>query len=160
MSMIEIKGSKMKEINDEIKLTITIMQTCICEGAHDELQGHLYSLLEMKRNELQKRLTGPRVDSAAHKLSPEILWGEVKLDEQLTADELRAGGWWCADTSEDALKAFILMGIKDGEYGPWDGSYYACFLFKAGINLVDRGNEHHTFGLKQIHRVGNEFYWS
>ena len=47
----------MNELNDEISLTLNLMQTDIDDGAHDELQGHLYSLLEMKRNELQKRLT-------------------------------------------------------------------------------------------------------
>lgn len=46
----------MKEINDEIKLTLNLMQTDIDEGAHDELQYHLMSLLEIKRNELQQRL--------------------------------------------------------------------------------------------------------
>ena len=46
----------MQKINEEIKLTINLMQTDIDDGAHDELQGHLYSLLEMKRNELQRRL--------------------------------------------------------------------------------------------------------
>ena len=46
----------MKNLTDEIKLTIELMQTDIDDGAHGELQGHLYSLLEMKRNELQRRL--------------------------------------------------------------------------------------------------------
>ena len=42
----------MKEINDEIKLTIELMQADIDEGAHNELQYHLMSLLEMKREML------------------------------------------------------------------------------------------------------------
>ena len=46
----------MNELNEEIKLTLNLMQTDIDDGAHGELQGHLYSLLEMKRNELQRRL--------------------------------------------------------------------------------------------------------
>lgn len=46
----------MKELNEEIKLTLNLMQTDIDDGAHGELQGHLYSLLEMKRDELQQRL--------------------------------------------------------------------------------------------------------
>ena len=46
----------MNEINDEIKLTLNLMQTDIDDGAHGELQSHLYSLLEIKRNELQQRL--------------------------------------------------------------------------------------------------------
>lgn len=47
----------MKELNDEIKLTLNLMQTDIDDDAHSELQSHLYSLLEMKRNEIQQRLT-------------------------------------------------------------------------------------------------------
>ena len=48
--------SDMQEINEEIKLTLNLMQGDIDDGAHNELQNHLYSLLEMKRNELQQRL--------------------------------------------------------------------------------------------------------
>ena len=46
----------MKEIDEEIKLTINTMQTDIDDGAHGELQNHLYGLLEIKRNEIQQRL--------------------------------------------------------------------------------------------------------
>lgn len=77
----------------------------------------------------------------------------------LTADDLMAGGWWCKDTGEDALKAFLLAGLKDKEYEPWDGSFYACFLNEIGSNLLNRGFSHHTEELKEIHRIGNNFYW-
>lgn len=78
----------------------------------------------------------------------------------LTADELKAGGLWCADTSDDALKAFILYGLVEyGDDMPWDGSFYGCFIFEGGTNLLDRGYKHHTSALKQIHRCGNVFYW-
>lgn len=39
----------MKSLTDEIKLTIELMQGDIDDGAHGELQSHLCSLLEMKR---------------------------------------------------------------------------------------------------------------
>lgn len=39
----------MKALTKEIKLTIELMQGDIDDGAHGELQSHLYSLLEMKR---------------------------------------------------------------------------------------------------------------
>ena len=39
----------MKILTDEIKLTIELMQGDIDDGAHGELQSHLCSLLEMKR---------------------------------------------------------------------------------------------------------------
>ena len=122
------------------------MQTDVSEGAHSELQFHLYSLLEIKRNRLQRN------NSDVFEVASE--------SKQLTADELRAGGWWCADTSEDALKAFILSGLINKENTHWDGSFYGCFLYEIGSNLIDRGFRHHTEGLKQIHRIGNEFYWS
>lgn len=106
----------MNEINEEIKITINLIQSDICAGLRDEAKP-------------------------------------------LTADELMAGGWWCGDTSEDSLKAFILFGLKDGEYEPWDGSYYACFLYESGCKLIDRGYKDHPEGLKRIHRIGNDFYW-
>lgn len=150
--------NEMNEINDEIKQTLNLMQTDITEGARDELQCHIVCLLDIKRKELLRRLTKhSRSETVTHDQAPHK---SVKLDGQLTADELRAGGWWCAETSEDTLKAFSLFGLKDGEYTPWDGSFYGCFLFENGSNLVDRGFRHHTEGLKEIHRIGSEFYWS
>lgn len=141
----------MNEINEEIKLTLNLMQTDIDDdAAHGELQGHLYSLLEMKRNELQKRLT-------------ERSWSDpVTHDEAkpLTTADLLLGGWWCADTSNDALEAFLSLGLKTEGGVPWDGSFYGCFLYELGSNLLDRGFRHHTDNLKQIERIGNEFYWS
>lgn len=46
----------MKELNDEIKLTLNLMQADIDEGAHNELQYHLMSMLEMKRKLLGERV--------------------------------------------------------------------------------------------------------
>lgn len=47
----------MKELTKEIELTISMMQGDVDDGAHDELQSHLYSLLEMKRELLKQNLT-------------------------------------------------------------------------------------------------------
>ena len=157
----------MHEINEEIKQTLNLMQTDIDDGAHDELQSHLYYLLEIKRNELQQRLverswfepadgmgSAVKLDQAPYKS------GQIADEAKpLTAEELKAGGWWCADTSDDALKVFISYGLEAGDDIPWDGSYYACFLFESGSDLLDRGYEDHTNGLKEIKRIGNEFYW-
>ena len=46
----------MKNLTEEIKLTIEMMQGDIDDGAHGELQSHLYSLLEMKRERLSERV--------------------------------------------------------------------------------------------------------
>lgn len=68
----------MNELNDEIKLTINTMQCDIDDGAHGELQSHLYGLLEMKRNELQQRLVERSwVESVTH-----------DEDKPLTTEEL------------------------------------------------------------------------
>lgn len=45
----------MKNLTDEIKLTLELMQGDIDDSAHGELQSHLYSLLEMKRERLGER---------------------------------------------------------------------------------------------------------
>lgn len=49
-------GERMKNLTDEIKLTIEMMQGDIDDGAHEELQWHLRNLLEMKRELLSERV--------------------------------------------------------------------------------------------------------
>ena len=155
----------MNELNEEIKLTLNLMQTDIDDGAHGELQSHLYSLLEIKRNELQQRLVDRSwLEPVTHDQSP---YKSVKLDGQitdeakpLTAEELIAGGWWCADVSEECANAFKCNGLRVFNSHAWDGDgkkWISCRLSDSGN--VTRGVSP-LVGLKQIHRIGNEFYWS
>lgn len=134
----------MNELNDEIKQTLNIMQTDIDDGAHGELQSHLYSLLEIKRNELLQRLAKRswfepvKFDQAPYKSVK--LEGQVTTeDKPLTTEELKAGWWWCADVSEECRLAFVSKGVSD------------AVMFRAHLRME---------GLEQIHRIGNEFYWS
>lgn len=132
----------MNEINEEIKLTMHTMQCDIDDGAHGELQKHLNGLLEIKRNELQQRLAGSQV-----------------VAKPLTKEELMLGGWWCTDVSEDCASAFISKGLSVYNLHAW-GTGTA---FK-GCEMEDDGEIGRQFhdnnrGQKQIHRVGNEFYW-
>ena len=132
----------MKEINEEIKLTLNTMQTDIDEGAHGELQFHLYSLLEIKRNEIRQRLAGSQV-----------------VAKPLTTEELMLGGWWCTDVSEDCASAFISKGLSVYSSHAW-----GIGTAVKGCEMEDDGEIGRQFhdnnrGLKQIHRVGNEFYW-
>ena len=107
----------MKELNEEIKQTLNLMQSDIDDGLRDVMQCHLTYLLEIKRNNLQQLLIESSCSvPVAHDQAP---YKSVKLDLQfgdpdkpLTADEYMAGGWWRADISEDALKAFIFDGDK------------------------------------------------
>ena len=135
----------MKEIDEEIKQTLNLMQTDIDDGAHDELQGHLYSLLEIKRNELQQRLVEwSWLEPVTHDQS---LHKSVKLDghvppswiEPLSAEELKAGWWWCADVSDECRSVFASKGVSE------------TVIFRSYLQME---------GLKRIHRIGNEFYWS
>lgn len=128
----------MKELTEEIKLTINLMQGDIDDGAHSELQSHLYSLLEMKRSVLQQQLVEPT--------------------KPLTIEELMAGGWWCADVSKDCANAFKSKNFRVFNSFDWrpDGAWSGCTLDDDG----DVVREFFGFtGNKQIHRVGNEFYW-
>lgn len=170
---------KLSKLREEVKLTLNLMQQDIDDDAHSELRMHLREVLLLKREVLQQddeeyaedvpmHSVVMTLDSLAIALENEqIEVGETmffpkrKRSEEvpLTSDELKAGGWWCADTSEDALKAFILYGLETDDDLPWDGSFYGCFIYEGGRNLLDRGYEHHTSALKQIHRIGNEFYW-
>ena len=142
----------MNELNEEIKLTLNLMQGDIDDDAHGELQLHLYSLLEMKRNEMQQRLV-------------ERSWLEPALGvdkaRPLTVDELKAGGWWCADVSAECEMAFKLRGL-DVVCAGWSGignrNGDCCILVYP--KLVSRAwIKSQVSGEKQIHRIGNEFYW-
>ena len=54
----------MKELNEEIKQTINLIQSDIRAGLRDEMQKHLNGLLEIKRNELAAIQTDQRVAKA------------------------------------------------------------------------------------------------
>lgn len=144
----------MNELNEEIKLTINLMQGDIDDGAHGELQSHLYSLLEMKRNEIQQRLVERKVEYVAQDPMP------CKRDKPLTTEELRAGKWWCADTSEDCRLALESHGFKFFASN-WDSELEACFVSSREVDMISRGFETlaTSLNLKQVHRIGGEFYW-
>ena len=84
-------------------------------------------------------------------------------DYPLTLDELKAGGWWCADVSADCESTFADKGIRVFAEG-WDNKhrdYNACRVFgldpvvyrsfRGPLELIEKG--------EQIHRIGNNFYW-
>ena len=146
----------MKEINDEINLTINLMQTDIDDAAHSELQSHLYSLLEMKRAEISRRMAERSWvdDQSPYKSGPII--GRA---EPLTVEELEAGGWWCADISKECADAFNSKGLQVFNSDDWGESreeWGGCILSNTG--RVSR-KVHNARGKKQIHRIGNDFYW-
>ena len=153
----------MNEINDEINRTINTMQCDIDDGAHGELQSHLYGLLEMKRNELQQRLAERSwSEPVTHDQAP---YKSVKLDGQiadeakpLTADELSVGDWWCADVSEECRLALVAKGVY--VVSPcWSEDKRAKYAYKSGYGLSVIRTSLQVGELKQIHRIGNDFYW-
>ena len=73
----------MKNLTDEIKLTIELMQGDIDDGAHEELQSHLYSLLEMKRNEIQQMLVERNLHSLRTAIDEATNYGEKKMKTNL-----------------------------------------------------------------------------
>ena len=76
----------------------------------------------------------------------------------LTADELKAGGWWCADASKECANALKSKGLRVFNSSEWkDGSEWCvCSLDSDG----DVTRAPFAFSrLKQIHRIGNDFYW-
>ena len=77
----------------------------------------------------------------------------------LTTEELKAGGWWCADVSEDCRLAFTKKGL-DARHADWssDRGYNYCYL--SGNTIARSVVYTHTASLKLIRRIVNEFYWS
>ena len=160
----------MNELNEEIKLTLNLMQTDIHEVSLNELQYHLNGLLAMKRNELQQRMVERSWLDHADGMGVVVKFDQapyksVKLDGQitdeakpLTAEELKAGGW-CVDSSEECLKALIEKGLveRDTDW-MFGGGYKYCNM--GGSIVVMRTMQAHNAALKRIHLVGNEFYWS
>ncbi len=76
----------------------------------------------------------------------------------LTADELKAGGWWCADVSGECAAAFESKSINAYNSEAWGTARpgWAGCLFSGGEVARTMSIEG---GEKQIHRIGNEFYW-
>lgn len=156
----------MKELNDEIKLTINLIQSDFCAGLRDEMQKHLNGLLEIKRNELQQRLVerswfepaDGMGGAVTHDQAPPKSWKIADGAKPLTADELLAGWWWCADVSEECANTFKSKGLQVFNSSGWgDGEQWgSCALDSDGE--VTRGFFDVGYN-KQINRIGNEFYW-
>lgn len=87
-----------------------------------------------------------------------LLEPERRADAPLTTDELEAGGWWCADASEDCRSVLVSNGV-DTDTDNWNyiGSV-RCALKSSSLSSVIRASFRND-ELKQIHRIGNEFYW-
>lgn len=165
----------MTDLKLEIKETINLMQTDICEGSHAELQLHLHDLLQMRRTGLEvaqaerswsKPANGIGLyqscdvsDCSEHEPSMFRTQFEPKRREEiaLTADELKAGGWWCGDVSEDCRLAFVDNGV-DVWSGTWayKTEFMCCYLSGTIVLRSSLVNA----GLKQVHRRGNNFYWT
>lgn len=134
----------MNHLNNEIKLTIALMEGCTDDRAHNVLQSHLYSLLEMKREWL-------------------VTEAELQSEHQneakpLTTEELRAGGWSCADVSRECAYAFKSKGLNVANTADWGtGEWVYCVMDECHNSVVRcfyvQENE------KRIYRIGNEFYW-
>lgn len=135
----------MKEIHDEINLTLNLIQQDIYEGSLNELQHHLVCLLEIKRNEIQKRLDG-------------CSQAETK---PLTTKELLAGGWWCGDVSEECRLAFVANGSHTVEEDWEKTSRIRCAYRLVNDEGILRAHiPIDVSTLKQIYRIGSDFYWS
>lgn len=87
-----------------------------------------------------------------------LLEPERRADAPLTTDELEAGGWWCADASKECANALKSKGLRVFNSSERkDGSEWCvCSLDSDG----DVTRAPFAFSrLKQIHRIGNDFYW-
>ncbi len=74
----------------------------------------------------------------------------------LTSEELKSGSW-CVDVNEECMNALVEKGLVElYDWSIVEGNKY-CSL--AGSIVVMTPMMAHNAALKQIHLVGNEFYW-
>lgn len=77
----------------------------------------------------------------------------------LTAEELKTGGWWCADVSAECQRALSNRKLEFQAIR-WDGKYHFCFMRSGRVYRgLSRELARVTCDDKQIHRIGNNFYW-
>lgn len=171
---------KLSKLGEEVKLTLNLMQQDIDDGAHDELRMHLREVLLLKREVLQQddeeyaedvpmhsvvmtlSSLAPARESEQIEVGEEMFCPQRKCSEEvpLTSDELKAGGWWCGDVSEECRLDLAGAGVKSMADNWNDNAGARCAYKRYYGSYVDRSRmavESDT--LKQIHRVGNEFYW-
>lgn len=76
----------------------------------------------------------------------------------LAADELKAGGWRCSDISEECRLTFYEKGLGARSTG-WstDSGHRYCYL--SGSVIVRSSMQPSESSLKQIRRIGGDFYW-
>ena len=84
----------------------------------------------------------------------------IDVDDKvaLTFDELKAGGWWMANPNQQDGDSLRLKGLKVHNRSNWDKGSWRCCLFCAGKKEITRSDTD-VSEMKQIHRIGNEFYW-
>jgi len=77
----------------------------------------------------------------------------------LTADELKAGGWWCADISRECALAFIAAGVDVHNSKNWTVNARTHYGWGGCTYLKDEVTRTNNRYTKQIHRIGNDFFW-
>lgn len=84
---------------------------------------------------------------------------ERRADVPLTAKQLKAGGWWCDDTSSSAERLLSYNGLAIHTPG-WDGKYSFCFIRSGRVYRGLPGElSRVTHGLRQIYRRDHLFFW-
>ena len=80
-------------------------------------------------------------------------------EKALTADELIAAEWWCRELSIDCAEAMISLGFSVDHPSGWDQNFpYECCFSLGFSDRVCRDSSPPSSS-KQIHRIGNNFYW-
>lgn len=94
----------MKELNNEINLTIDMIQADHCDEVRGELQGHLYYLLEIKRNELQRRLLER---CRSEPVTPEHHPAEQQLSTDVSESKTPTPNFTWVDTRVSPVNSFF-----------------------------------------------------
>lgn len=125
----------------------------IASAEHRDEVERLVAALEIAESTIAQY----RKERVTHDQAPPKCWQLANRTEPLTAEELKAGSW-CVDVSEECMKALVEKGLVE-RYTDWSivEGYKYCNLL--GYITVMTPTMAHNAALKQIHLIGNEFYW-
>ena len=82
---------------------------------------------------------------------------EMQFGHMLTIHDLRRGDWWCADTSEAAMRAFTVRGFNVADQ--WELEDLDGYRLIGKESVARFKGTSKTKGLREIKLIDGDFYY-